>query len=180
MSRPYGPLYEALYTQRLRAALEGAADPELRPLDGHEAPGLLARHVAQELVRVLQGLQGNPAQQAGVANQVLEFLRSGAAHPVPADVAVVIPPQELLSADRTQTPPRTVLPFSSSALLTRGRHEPNLAHELAREIATADRIDAIVSFVTMGGVRTLVDALEGLCRERAPPATADHDLHGRY
>ncbi len=168
MSRPYGPLYEALYTQRLRVALEGAADPELRPLDGHEAPGLLARHVAQELVRVLQGLQGNPAQQADVANQVLEFLRSGAAHPVPEDVAVVIPPQELLSADRTQTPPRTVLPFSSSALLTRGRHEPNLAHELAREIATADRIDAIVSFVTMGGVRTLVDALEGYAASGRP------------
>lgn len=168
MPRPYGLLYEALYTQRLRAALEVAADPELRALDGHEAPGLLARHVAQELVRVLQGLHGNPAQQAEVANQVLEFLRSGAAHPVPEDVAVVIPPQELLSADRTHTPPRTVLPFSSSALLTRGRHEPNLAHELAREIATADRIDAIVSFVTMGGVRTLVDALEGYAASGRP------------
>ena len=156
MSRPYGRLYEALYTQRLREELEGRAEPDLRPLDGHEAPGRLARHVAAELARVLSSLHGDPERQAEVANQVLEFLRAGAAHHVPAEEEVVVPPQELLSEDRAHTPPCTVLPFSSSALLTRGRHEPNLAHELAREIATADRIDAIVSFVTLGGDRKSV------------------------
>jgi superfamily II DNA or RNA helicase len=45
-------------------------------------------------------------------------------------------------------------------LLTRNRAEPALGRELACELGTADRVDAIVAFVTVGGVRLLGEALE--------------------
>jgi superfamily II DNA or RNA helicase len=50
-------------------------------------------------------------------------------------------------------------------LLTRNRAEPSIGGELEREIATADRIDVVVAFITVGGVRMLREALESFTRQ---------------
>jgi HKD family nuclease len=73
---------------------------------------------------------------------------------------VAPPPRMLLSVHAGTPPQRTLLAFSTSTILTRARGEPALGHELAREVATAERIDALVSFVTVGGVRALREPLE--------------------
>jgi hypothetical protein len=39
-----------------------------------------------------------------------------------------------------------------------------LGGELGREVASADRIDVLVAFITVGGVRLLRDALESFAR----------------
>ena len=111
------PIYEALYTRGLQAELgPDEAVAELRDLDPHEAPERLARHLAQELARALRALPGDAEErrraQAEVANRLLQHLRAEAAREVPDDVAIVVPPQELRSRDRTRPPPRTALPFS--------------------------------------------------------------------
>jgi len=61
-------------------------------------------------------------------------------------------------------PPTT--PLSSSALLTRNRADPALGQELARGIASSDEVEALVAFITVGGVRALRDGLESFSRLR--------------
>ena len=58
--------------------------------------------------------------------------------------------------------PRPQTPLGSSTLFTRSRGEPGLGNELSHEIACADRVDILVAFITMGGVRQIRDALEQL------------------
>ena len=100
------------------------------------------------------------ARQAEVVNALLARLREVVPPGPPLHEDVTPPPRMLLSVHDGTPPPRTYLPFSKSTILTRARGEPALGHELAREIATAERIDALVSFVTTGGVRALRAAFE--------------------
>lgn len=165
MIEPPSRLFEHLYTRQVHARWEpDEALADLRALTPDQAAERLARHLSLELARVLRSLPGQTAhrlrRQADLTNQVLNFLRAQGTRDLGPEGEVLVPPRELLALDRHHAPARTALPFSESTLLTRGRGEPALAHELAREIETADRIEALVSFVTVGGVRTLRPALE--------------------
>ena len=83
---------------------------------------------------------------------------------VPAERDVEPPGGLLFSLHDGTPPPRTELPFAVTTLLTRAKGEPAIGHELSREMATAEQIDALVSFVTLGGFRCLQGALESHAR----------------
>ncbi|MBA3821467.1 MAG: DEAD/DEAH box helicase family protein, partial [Deltaproteobacteria bacterium] len=78
------------------------------------------------------------------------------------------PPARLMALHRGAVPERPTSPLATSTLLTRKRLDPTLGHELAREIATADQVDAIIAFVTVGGVRAIQGALHDFARGAAP------------
>jgi HKD family nuclease len=79
---------------------------------------------------------------------------------------LVPPPRRLLAVG--PAPVRPESPLSASTLFTRSHGETRLGLELAAEITCADRVDALVAFVTVGGVRALRDALETLARKGTP------------
>ena len=156
-------LYEHLITRGL-AELLGQRQPrevEKATLEGPDAPLWLARHTGGELFRALRALRGEDAleRQIALTNRVLQFVRQEAPESLPPERDVEPPGGLLLSLHDGTPPPRTELPFAVSTLLTRARGEPALGHELSREIATAESIDALVSFVTLSGFRCLQGAL---------------------
>ena len=54
---------------------------------------------------------------------------------------------------------RTTIPFSDLALLTNMPNEPKIGNEIRHEIASADSIDIVMSFVKNGGVNFMESAL---------------------
>ena len=109
-----------------------------------------------------------PARQLDVVNQLLATLRTLVPPGPPVGVDLVQPPQLLLARHDGTIPFRTELPYSISTVLTRAHGEPALGHELAREIETADAIDALISFVTFTGVRALRAELEAHAQAGRP------------
>lgn len=159
-------LYEHLVSAALSSLI--AAEPpslveveELAIAHSHER---LARYLFDEITRALRAVGGDKRErlqrQVAIANALIAQLRGLVPPGPPPDVDLASPPRLLYSLHDGAPPPRTALPFSLSALLTRARGEPAIGHELMREIETADRIDALVSFVKMGGVRAIREKLE--------------------
>lgn len=164
-------VYEHLVTEELARALgdDGERRHELALVDEVDAHQALARHVGREVERVLAGLRGKDRveQARALVGEVLDYLATR----VTADVGEALgeqrlepPTRRLLAVHRGTPPLRPHTALAQSTLLTRNRAEPTLGHELAREVASADRIDAIVAFVTVGGVRQIIEQLEPFAR----------------
>lgn len=156
-------LYEHVVSEELAQALEETAlRSDQRSLDPADAPLTLSRHLAREIERALEAIPGKDRviAQTELVNALLARLLELAPAAAQPELRVLLPPKRLESLYRSQPFPRPQTPLASSTLLTRSRSEPALGHELAREISSADRIDAVVAFVTMGGIRAIRDALE--------------------
>jgi len=159
-------LYEHLVTEALAAAVADArAQVSERPLDPADAHLLLARHVARHVERALLTIptKDRPQGQSQLADAFLARVAELTAVDL-TDQRVAQPPRRLDAVYRTAEPVRPTTPLSSSTLLTRNRAEPALGQELAREIASSDEVDALVAFITVGGVRALRDGLESFSR----------------
>jgi superfamily II DNA or RNA helicase/HKD family nuclease len=160
-------VYEHLVTEGIERDLAGL-EPEIRraietlsEADGHLA---LARHLGQEVARVLGSLPQSERLEVGRAlvSRLISDLASvkGIEANGLTDQQIPKPARRLMAIHRGAVPERPTSPLAVSTLLTRNRAEPSLGHELAREIAIADRVDAVVAFVTVSGVRAILDALE--------------------
>ncbi|HVL99121.1 MAG TPA: DEAD/DEAH box helicase family protein, partial [Egibacteraceae bacterium] len=151
-------LYEQLLTEALEqrlAQLDGRTADRVS-VDAAEAPGLLARHVAEVLEREL-GAQ-TAVQRVALVNVLLERI---AAPPDPVlegpEQLHAVRPAQALGADRFSTRPEIAL--GQAALLTNGRGEPALNAELAAEILSADSVDLLCAFVQWSGLRVLEHSL---------------------
>lgn len=165
-------IYEHLVTEalgeELRRTLEAPSPPqaERAPLDAAEAPFAVARHLAAELERAIArfpieeraeraraltaSVLAHLAEQTGADGDEAEAIRAQ---------ELEAPPHRLLSLYRGHPPPRPRVPLTTSTLFTRNHAEPSLGQELALELALADRVDAILAFITVGGVNLLEPAL---------------------
>jgi superfamily II DNA or RNA helicase/HKD family nuclease len=169
--RPPG-LYEELVTHRLEAALEeirgeGWRD-EIESLDPAEAPGVLARFV-HDLVEPLLGSltgKGRTTRQLELVNNLVAHLMSAVDNsPILDDDALAPPPRQLLSlvdptlhgVGEAAAPQRPSIPLASSHLLINGPRDHTVSSEIKRELASADRVDLLVSFLKFSGWRLLRD-----------------------
>jgi superfamily II DNA or RNA helicase/HKD family nuclease len=157
-------IYEHLITHALAEQLRGAVgESEIRTLDATSLPSWLARHLGKEIERALREA-GDETSQLALAHRLLGVLEEAIPSGDWSDANVDAPARVLESLFQTVAPLRPTTPLSSSTLLTRGRNEPALGHELSRETLSADRVDILSAFITMGGVRTVRDALEAASR----------------
>lgn len=172
-SLPFG-IYEELIDEGLRELLD--SHPELRStlakIDAEEEPRLYAAFVARVLEKALRG-EPDSERRRVLCNQLLEkvagepdreHLRkhrlTTAAKPLLLEIT---PPN--FGASRL---PRPYTPLAESSLFTGSPQEPQLAHELAEEMRSADGVDVLVSFIKWSGLRLLRDAFEDLRDRRIP------------
>lgn len=150
-------LYDSLLTARLQEWIAGRDDirAQSRALEYVDAPERLARFLAEEARRLLADLpaDGRAEKQAQLVNETLAWLKQRLDGE--GTERLVSPARVLLALhSEPAPPPRPLTPLGTSTLLIRPG-KPDLGHELAAEVASADRVDALVSFVTWSGFRRL-------------------------
>ncbi len=189
MSELVPGLYERLITSDLRATIERLPDGMLAdsaPIARAEVPEVLAAYVAGLVQKSLADISKG-TDQAAFVNAIVRAINQNcpttSASPsspcalpgaVPTsedpaqllsliDTNAVVPSADILYKDDSKTKPILVRPKTSvaqSSLFTGSAHEPQLMSEIRKEIATADRIDLLVSFIKWNGLRQMYDALQ--------------------
>ena len=168
MTLPDG-LYDLLVTEMLATRLDAHA-ADVHPLQ-HGAAELLVDAITRQLAAILDDLAGDESErsrhQLDIVNALLVALRQRLAaaseREHAADVIdLVAQPLRVLRAvqrDR-QFPVSPELGLSVPWLFTAGKGSPSLLQEIRRELASADQVDILVSFITVSGVRKLQDVLQ--------------------
>ena len=184
--RVRGPLVPGLYDEPLtRGLAEGLAalaegHALVEALDPHHAPLALAQLLHPRIVQALESLGGEERSvlQLQLANRVLEVIRSeapqggandGDALDAPARrVLAVLEAVESPAVPRA--PQRPSIPLATSDLLVNGPHDKSLGPELRRELASADKVDVLCSFLKWSGLRLIEDELRAFCARRGAGA----------
>lgn len=149
-------------------------------LEEHEAPAALARLLHDRIESALKSVpkDNKVEEQLVLANRVLDALRTHAPKAkLTDDDDLAAPPRRLLAVlEPVALPAIPTLPvrpsinLSSSDLLVNGPHDLSLGPEVRKEIASADRIDLLCSFLKWSGVRLIEDAFRDLFRRRTRDA----------
>jgi superfamily II DNA or RNA helicase/HKD family nuclease len=162
-------IYEHLITEQLQRSIDLTTAQGMSCLkekvDEAEAPSLLAEYIGQLIKRRLAE-SDSADDRASLANRLIEMLSSD--DDKIADekqlLAEVISAEE--SATRRVSKQAAVRPLSGfrvSNLFTGGQSALSLSGEIERDIASADRISLIVSFLKLSGVNLIYDKLRDFC-----------------
>jgi superfamily II DNA or RNA helicase/HKD family nuclease len=166
-------VYESLLDEELRSILQ--SHPELRSvfgkLDPEEEPARYAAFLSKLLESALR-LEGDPESRLKFCNQIVEriagtpatdFLQRNRLVAAEKSLLLEITPPHY--AQGSMPRPETTL-FESS-LFTGSPADPQLVHELAREMRSADSVDVLVSFIKWSGLRLLIPAFEEIAARDA-------------
>lgn len=161
-------LYDTPITEELRQRLNtlDAGTYAHADLDHADAPAMLARLVHDRLVHTLRALPhtGGVAAQVALTNGLLERLAAHAAGGAALEDRVALPGQSLLEVGDPQErrldsaflrTPRPGVPLRSSEVLMNGRRDVALGHEIRRELASADEVGLLCSFLKHSGFRLI-------------------------
>ncbi|MBA2451206.1 MAG: DEAD/DEAH box helicase family protein, partial [Chloroflexi bacterium] len=138
---------------------------------------MLAAHVGLVLARALRAPRlADLDRQLELCNRLVDLIDQVGGGASPSGEDAVASAELLLAvlaggvgglAGQTE-PVRPETPLSQDALLVHAPHEPALASELRRELASADRVELLCAFVVWTGVRVLLGDL-WRARQRGVP-----------
>ncbi len=173
-------LYDAVVDQAMEALLaqeptEGVFHERLER-DREAAALSLARLVHDRTLATLRGVGATDAasavdRQVTVTNALLDRLHEISAQTTLPEDRVAQPPRRLLALvprgskfsvgalGTIESPVRPEVPLGVSDLMVNGRHDLRLGTELVRELASADTVDLLCSFLKYSGLRVVEDAL---------------------
>ena len=167
-------IYEALLDEHLREVLR--RHPELRTvlqkIDPEEQPARYASFVAKVLEQALRE-ESEPEKRLLLCNRILGDIAGepGRGHlskhllvPEPKSLLLEVTPPHLGNS----RVPRPQTPLAESSLFTGSPKDPQLHHELLKEMRSADAVDVLVSFIKWPGLRLLMPAFEDLRKRRIP------------
>lgn len=166
-------LYEQLITGDLQDEIDSVSNErqltlsELEPEETHTA---VAQYLEDVVTGFLVELRGKDAaeRQRRVANKIIDILAQEFQIDSSEYLQLAEPLRRLLAVHgvrQTDLSERPDTPLSQSALLTGTRLDPCLGAQLRKEMAGADRVDILCSFIKWSGLRLLLDELRGLTTE---------------
>ncbi|MDD3845086.1 MAG: DUF3427 domain-containing protein [Syntrophorhabdaceae bacterium] len=169
----YG-LYDALLDERLLGVLR--RNPDLRAvlskLDVEEQPARYAAFVAKIVESALRQVT-EPDERLRLCNRITTLLSDDSRLTYLEKHKLVSAEKQILSEITPphyarQGVPRPETSIVESSLFTGSPREPQLVHELEREMRSADRVDILVSFIKWSGLRLLMAAFEELRGRNVP------------
>ena len=171
------PLRPGLYDSPVTRSLDSQLADSLalvEELAAHEGSLALARLLFDRLLPVLDALRAQGVEaQVAVVNSLLVSLEAASKGVVSAEDSVALPARRLtavlepVAAPRVASAPaRPRIALSTSDLLVNGRHDLSIGPEVKREIASADRIDLLLSFLKFSGLRMVRDELAAHLQRR--------------
>lgn len=155
-------LYDQLLTESDLERIAGDTS-QLRPL-GKQEGVRLAEILHRQLVGVLSDLSDGESvkPQLALINELLVELRKRLDPEQAQSLDLLADPARVLTSIRRHglhpQPPETGL--MAPWLFTAGKGTPSLLSELRHELAAAEQVDILVSFITVSGVRKLRDVLQ--------------------
>lgn len=167
-------LYDALIDERLQNALK--TNPELRAVlskvDPEEQPARYAAFVGKVVENALRH-ETKPSERLDLCNRLIAILSEHHERSFLAKHKIVSTERQILSEITpsyygTQGIPRPETSITESSLFTGSPREPQLAHELQKEMQSADEVDILVSFIKWSGLQLLVPAFEELRGRNIP------------
>ncbi len=166
-------LYEQVINKGLAATLsETDKLSQTAPIDGAEAPKILAKYVAEVVEKGLANVKDNGGtldSQIELVNRIVSTIMSETEDDNFDALSVADRAEQLLALfDRKNNVtaltgkaevirPETSL--AQSSLFTGAVHEPQMFTELKKEIVSCNRIDMLVSFIKWSGLRLIMDEL---------------------
>ncbi len=164
-------LYEQVINKELSDEIGSSSQLiDKRNIDKAEAPKVLAGYLSEIIEKGLSRLAGDDIEgQVSLANRIVSTVTELTGDDEFDGLSVDERAEQLLAvvniqnnADAvrgriTMTRPETSL--ASSSLFTGAGHEPQMMTELKKEIASADRIDMLVSFIKWSGLVLILDEL---------------------
>jgi superfamily II DNA or RNA helicase len=168
-------LYEQVINTKLKSEL--AEIPQARkvtaPIDKAEASLVLSQYLADVVQKGLDNVLdngGDIAAQVALTNQIVTLIQTSTQEADFAALSVAEQAEQLLALLREADPrlaagktaadlTRPETSMAQSSLFTGAVHEPQMYTEMKKEIASADRIDMLVSFIKWSGLRLIMDEL---------------------
>jgi superfamily II DNA or RNA helicase/HKD family nuclease len=158
----YELIVDRAVERRLGKLPEGDHEVDIEKLDARDSHASLADHLRRVVREVLDGLSTDDRleRQLTLCNLVIEALSpagagDGLALPGPARRLLAVWPRD----PRRAKPERPDTPLALGCLLAGTRLDPSLVSQLRKELASADRVDILCSFIKWSGIRILEDDL---------------------
>ena len=163
-------IYEHIINNELERQIQevevGETACSYQKIDEAESPQLLADYLAKVIRQKLEDLESqndrvalvnNILTKAGIMNEMQIVDQNNL-------LAEVMTKQQALLQSHTETV-RPISGFRVSNLFTGGNSTLSLGEEIRREIASADEICFIISFLKVSGVRIILDDLKKFCQK---------------
>lgn len=167
-------LYEQVINQEIKTELaETSAEQKfIQKIDSAEASGILTGYISEVIKRSLDNISNgeNVSVQVELVNKIVNVLSGETGEDI-SELAVTEDAEQLITLLSPEDPMvrlgkkkakdvvRPETSVSQSSLFTGAIHEPQMFSELKKEIATADRIDMLVSFIRWSGLRLIINEL---------------------
>ena len=151
-------VYDLLYVEYLEKIIQSAANLEIRDekIEDSDVERAVLNHLIPILHRFI-GDQNNAAEKIDVANQLLKFMNGEDFKITQQKRMTGLINDTHSGTSKISKVPK--IPLSEMALLTNLVNEPKIGNEIKSEIASADAIDVVMSFVMKGGVNFLENEL---------------------
>ncbi|HEB53882.1 MAG TPA: DUF3427 domain-containing protein, partial [bacterium] len=170
-------LYESIVTEALKgetAKLDGRLQVRCEELRAAEAADRIALHLGAIVRRAVAAIADDKRKRVGI--ELARALCQGVASAVPnseADADAPIPAGQVLRAILTRNPDgnpekiaEPLIPLLDTTLLTNAPGEPHVGRQLCAEVDSADRIDVVMAFIRLSGIRPLREALHRHCERK--------------